>query len=124
MFRVKSPDLEDGDRESCEGLLREEQDEAWTQEDELDACDDWATTFLQITILGIFFLFGTLFGIMWHGDLDGQCSQHVSQYCESTRTNSHTRRTLIALSSAGHERGGSHIPPSTIQQPAPERDCL
>ncbi|KAJ5137880.1 hypothetical protein N7526_004113 [Penicillium atrosanguineum] len=80
MFREKSPDLEDGDFESREGLLPEEEDEAWTQEEEIDTCDDWVTTILQVTTVGIFFFLGILFGMMWHGDLDSQCSQHVSQY--------------------------------------------
>jgi hypothetical protein len=38
-----------------------------------------------------------LFGIMWHGDLDSQCSQHVSQHCESTRTSSHRRRITYSF---------------------------
>lgn len=84
MFRDKSRDLEDGDYESCEGLLVEEQGQVWTGDEESDLCSTLATTFLQMTILGIFFLLGTLFGLMWHGDLDSQCSQHVSQYCEAT----------------------------------------
>ncbi|KAJ5684647.1 uncharacterized protein N7477_000992 [Penicillium maclennaniae] len=79
MFREKSPDLEDGDFESRESLLPEEQ-EAWSQDDEFDSCDDCVTTVLQLTALGVFFLLGLLFGTMWHGDLDSRCSQHVARY--------------------------------------------
>lgn len=124
MFKEKSPDLEDGDFESRESLLPEEQGEPWTQEDDFDICDDWVTTILKLSILGIFFLSGILFGMMWHGDLDSRCSQHVSQYCESIQPRTLSSRLLIALSSAGDERGRNHIPPSKNEQPTAEGDDL
>lgn len=83
MFRDKSPDLEDGDYETREGLLAKEQDQDWTHEEEIDTCGDWATVLLQVSTLGVFFLLGILFGFMWQGDLDSQCSEHVSQYCKA-----------------------------------------
>lgn len=82
MFRDKSPDIEDIDHESNERLLAEEEGHLWTGDDETEACNSFATGVLQITTLAIFFFIWTLFGFLWHGDLDSQCSRHVSQYCE------------------------------------------
>jgi hypothetical protein len=79
MFRDKFPDLEDP-RESEERLLAEEDGTLWTANEE--ECSYFTKSFLWFTALSIFFISGTLFGFFWRGDLDGLCSQHVSQYCE------------------------------------------
>lgn len=83
MFRDKLPDIEDPDYELDEGLPEEEEgDDYFWNDDDTDSCGSFATGLLQITTLAAFFLVGVLFGFLWHGDLDSQCSRHVSQYCE------------------------------------------
>lgn len=82
MFGDKSPDIEDADCESNERLLAEEEGQLWARDDETATCNAFVTHLLQTTVLGLFFLVGTLFGFLWRGDLDSQCSRHVSQYCE------------------------------------------
>lgn len=80
MFSDKFPDLEDP-RESEELLLAEEYT-LWTVNEGNDDCSSFTKSFIWFTTLSLFFMGGTLFGFFWRGDLDGLCSQHVSQYCE------------------------------------------
>ncbi|KAJ5698487.1 hypothetical protein N7462_000492 [Penicillium macrosclerotiorum] len=80
MLKDPSPDLTDPDYEENERLLAEEQGQIWSGDYETDGCHSLASSLLQFTLLGIFFLVGTLLGFFWRGDLDGLCSQHVSQY--------------------------------------------
>ncbi|KAJ5587751.1 uncharacterized protein N7459_003516 [Penicillium hispanicum] len=79
MFGNKFTDIDDPGHES-ERLLAEEEGQPWTEDKETDICSSLATSLLKFTVLGIFFLVGTLFGFFWRGDLDGLCSRHVSQY--------------------------------------------
>ncbi|KAJ5630793.1 uncharacterized protein N7484_010893 [Penicillium longicatenatum] len=77
MFRHKCPNLEDP-RQSEERLLAEENGILWTASEKKGS--HFTKSFLWFTALSIFFMSGTLFGFFWRGDLDGLCSQHVSQY--------------------------------------------
>ncbi|KAJ5249034.1 hypothetical protein N7468_000485 [Penicillium chermesinum] len=79
MIFTKSRCLEDEDRGSAERLLAVEGG-LWTGDEEPQRLGDLAVTLLHFTILGIIFLVGILVGFFWRGDLDGLCSEHVSQY--------------------------------------------
>lgn len=82
MFRDKSPDLEPPEYEATERLLAEEEGQLWTGDDDSDVCISITTVFVQFTALSLVFLFGTLFGFFWRGDLDGLCGRQVSEFCE------------------------------------------
>ena len=73
-------------RESGEGLLAEEEGTLWNRkETPTPTCNSFAVCLFQLSALVLVFLVGTLFGFHWRGDLDGLCSRHVSQYCESSK---------------------------------------
>jgi hypothetical protein len=84
MFCDKDTHFEDGAHESGERLLAEEEGALWKRNEDSSTptCRNFATALLQLTILVLMFLVGTLFGFHWRGDLDGLCSKHVSQYCK------------------------------------------
>lgn len=117
MFGDKSPDIEAADCESNERLLAEEA-QLWTRDEETDTCNAFATRLLQMTAVGLFFLVGTLFGFLWRGDLDSQCSRHVSQYCEQISFPSllWNKQLTNEFPSSGDERSGNQIQSSGIQR--------
>ena len=77
---------EDFGRKSGEALLAEEEGTLWSRkETPAPTGNRFAACLFQLSALVLVFLVGTLFGFHWRGDLDGLCSRHVSQYCESSK---------------------------------------
>lgn len=77
---------EDSKRESGERLLAEEEGTVWSgNETSAPTCNSFAECLLQLGVLLLVFLVGTLFGFHWRGDMDALCSRHVSQYCEISK---------------------------------------
>jgi hypothetical protein len=85
MFCHKTSHYEDSVRESGERLLAEEEGALWSKNEEssTSTCKRVADALFQMIALVLMFLVGTLLGFHWRGDLDGICSEHISQYCKS-----------------------------------------
>ncbi|KAJ5281326.1 hypothetical protein N7478_006698 [Penicillium angulare] len=82
MFADKIPSVKDSDNECEERLLAEEEGMLWIGDDEGNSYSTYTILLLWVLGLYIIFMAGALFGFFWRGDLNGLCSQHISQYCE------------------------------------------
>ncbi|KAJ6103028.1 hypothetical protein N7486_005455 [Penicillium sp. IBT 16267x] len=109
MFRDEFPDLEEP-HESEEHLLAEEEGLLWTVNEGNDDCSSFTKSFLWFTALSVFFMSGTLFGFFWRGDLDGLCSQHVSQYSPIMKK--------VGITYTMHEFNGSLLQENIFRQDA------
>lgn len=96
MIFNKSRDIEDQELGINERLLGVGEGGLWTESEESYRCTSVAVTLLHFTILGIIFLVGVLFGFFFRGDLDGVCSDYVSQYCEQAIPGSSTSLTCYS----------------------------